>query len=146
MNLSNKQYSEMVNRNAPKSPIIKNTIVAFLIGGGICTLGQVINNILMHCFGDKEIAAPGTSIILVFIGALLTALRVYDDIAKAAGAGSLVPITGFANSVVSPSMEFKFEGIITGVCTKMFTIAGPVIVFSILGSVVYGIVLLFVKT
>lgn len=143
MNLSNKQYGELVKQKSPKSPLMKDVLLAFLVGGAICTIGQIIMNVLLHYFGTKEIAASGTSIILVFCGALLTALRVYDNLAKFAGAGSLVPITGFANAVVSPSMEFKSEGIITGICTKMFTIAGPVIVFSILGSIVYGLILFF---
>jgi stage V sporulation protein AC len=129
-----------VDRLAPKSPIIKDCIWAFVVGGLICVLGQLLLNGYQSLgLGEKE-AGLAVSISLVFLSALATGLNVYDDLAKHAGAGTLVPITGFANSVVSPAMEFKAEGIVTGMAAKMFVIAGPVIVFGTTASVVYGVI------
>jgi len=143
MNMSNKQYNDYVKNKSPKSPIWKDVLFAFLIGGAICTVGQVIYNVLLINFmPDMQSAASMTSVCMVFLGAFLTALRVYDNIAKYGGAGSLVPITGFANAMVSPSMEFKSEGIVTGMAAKMFNVAGPVIVFGTTASIIYGIILL----
>ena len=114
---------------------------AFLIGGAICCVGQAIKNGWLAAGLTEDIASTATSITLIFIGALLTGLGVYDRIAKVAGAGTLVPITGFANAVVAPALEFKSEGAVTGTAAKMFIIAGPVIVFGTVASVVYGIIL-----
>lgn len=140
--MSNQEYNKYVQKLSPNSKTWLNCLKAFAVGGLICTIGQV----LMNVYGgksiglSKEMAGTATSITLVFLSALLTGLSVYDDIAKHAGAGTLVPITGFANAVVSPAMEFKSEGWILGVGAKIFTIAGPVIAYGTLASVVYGIV------
>jgi stage V sporulation protein AC len=138
--MTNQEYSDYVDRLAPKSPIVKDCIWAFVVGGLICVLGQLLLGGYQSLgLGDKE-AGLAVSISLVFLSALATGLNVYDDLAKHAGAGTLVPITGFANSVVSPAMEFKAEGIVTGMAAKMFVIAGPVIVFGTTASVVYGVI------
>lgn len=142
MKMSEKQYGKYVKEKSPKSPLGRDMLFAFLIGGAICTVGQVISNILLEVMPNALDAASMTSVCMVFLGAFLTALRIYDNIAKYGGAGTLVPITGFANAMVSPAMEFKSEGIATGLCTKMFTIAGPVIVFGLIASYIYGICLL----
>lgn len=140
--MSNQEYNQYVQRLSPKSKTWCNCLKAFVVGGLICTLGQV----LMNVYGgqtiglSREDAGTATAITLVFLSALLTGLSLYDDIAKHAGAGTLVPITGFANAVVSPAMEFKSEGWIMGLGAKMFTIAGPVIVYGTLASVAYGLV------
>lgn len=141
MKMTNKEYSEYVKKKTPNSKLFPNMIKAFIVGGLICCIGQGITDGLTAWGLSEENAATATSIILVFVGALLTGVGVYDDIAKFAGAGTLVPITGFSNSVVSPALEFKSEGFITGTAAKMFVIAGPVIVFGIASSIVYGIVL-----
>lgn len=138
-----KQYSDMVNEKSPKSNIIKNCIWAFTIGGLFCVLGEAIIYLytkLNFTLGD---AKQLTSVTLVLISAVLTSLGWYQKLAKRAGAGTLVPITGFANAVVSPAIEFKSEGFITGVGAKMFIIAGPVIVYGVIASVIYGFVLYF---
>lgn len=138
--MTNQEYSDYVDRLAPKSPIVKDCVWAFVVGGLICVLGQLLLNGYQSLgLGEKE-AGLAVSISLVFLSALATGLNVYDDLAKHAGAGTLVPITGFANSVVSPAMEFKAEGIVTGMAAKMFVIAGPVIVFGTTASVVYGVI------
>ena len=142
MNMTDRQYCDYIKSRAPRSPILKNSVKAFVIGGLICCVGQLITGLLTKAGLQKQDASAACSVILVFLGALLTGLGVYDTIAKAAGAGTLVPITGFANSITAPAMEFKTEGFITGTAVKMFTIAGPVIVFGTLASVVYGILLL----
>lgn len=137
----NKQkYSKMVAKQTKKSPIVKDCIKAFLIGGAICTFGQVLTNIYMSLDMEKKDAQTLTSVTLVFLGVLLTALHLYEKIAKHGGAGTLIPITGFANSVSSPAIEFKSEGFILGVGAKMFTIAGPVIVYGTVASVIYGVI------
>ena len=140
--MSNPEYNKYVARLSPKSKTLRNCVWAFVVGGLICVLGQgLINFFSGKTVGlGKEEAATATCACLIFLSALLTGLSVYDDIAKHAGAGTLVPITGFANAVVSPAMEFKSEGYILGVGAKMFTIAGPVIVYGVLASVLYGIV------
>ena len=142
--MTNEEYKQYTERHAPRSPVGKNLLWAFLIGGLICCLGQFLINLYTALGLDEENAATAESISLVFLGALLTGLGVYDTIAKRAGAGTLVPITGFANSVVAPALEFKTEGFITGTAVKMFSIAGPVIVFGISASVVYGLILCLV--
>ena len=125
---------------SPKSPIVKDCRNAFLIGGLICTIGQVFINLYTKLGLEKQDASTAASMTLVVISAILTGLSLYDNIAKHAGAGTLVPITGFANSIAAPAVEFKTEGFILGVGAKMFTIAGPVIVYGVSASVVYGLI------
>ena len=139
--MTNKEYQKYVGSLQEKSPIWKDMFNAFWIGGLICVLGQLIQNGYKALDLDKDMAATATSATLVFISAVLTGLSVYDDIAKHAGAGTLVPITGFANSVVAPAIEFKAEGYVTGMAAKMFSIAGPVIVYGTVASVIYGLIL-----
>ena len=138
--MTEKEYGKLVADLAPKSPVLKDCFNAFWIGGLICTLGQLIMNGYMALGMEKEDAGTAMSMTLVAISALLTGLSLYDNIAKHAGAGTLVPITGFANSIAAPAIEFKTEGFILGVGAKMFTIAGPVIVYGISASVVYGLI------
>lgn len=140
MNMSKKEYNAYVQRLAPKSPIWKDLLNAFWTGGLICALGQLIQNGWAAAGLDKDAAGSATAISLIFLSAVLTALSVYNCIAKFAGAGTLVPITGFANSVVSPAMEYRSEGLVTGMAAKMFTIAGPVIVYGTVASVLYGVI------
>ncbi len=139
------QYQQLVARLSPKSEMGKGLLRAFVVGGLICMLGQLINDLVIHFWAlDKVAAATVTSIALVFIGAFLTGIGVYDKIGKYAGGGSIVPITGFSNSIVASAMEFKREGFVTGVGAKMFTIAGPVLVYGIGASVLVGIIHYFV--
>ena len=138
--MTEKQYQKMVADMSPKSPILKNCLKAFLVGGLICTIGQGILNLYTFLGLDKENSATATSMTLVALSALFTGLSLYDNLAKHAGAGTLVPITGFSNAVSSAAIEFKTEGFILGVGAKMFTIAGPVIVYGVSASVVYGLV------
>jgi stage V sporulation protein AC len=142
MNMTNEEYNDYIKKRQPKSPFGKDLLLSFLIGGGICCIGQGIMDIYKSFGLLQTDAATATSITMVFLGALLTGLGIYDSLAKHGGGGTLVPITGFANSVVSPALEFKAEGIITGMAAKIFTIAGPVIVFGISASVIYGLILL----
>ncbi len=139
--MTNEEYGKFISSNAPKSPLGRDMLLAFIIGGLICCVGQAIFSLWSLTGLDEEAAAGAESISMVFLGALLTGLGVYDNIAKYGGAGTLVPITGFANAVVSPALEFKAEGIITGLAAKIFTIAGPVIVFGNVAGVVYGLIL-----
>jgi len=141
MNMSPKEYNRYVARLARKSPLGKDLLNSFLIGGLICVIGQLILNGYTALELSEQDAAAATSVSLVFLSAVLTGLSVYDDLAKIAGAGTLVPITGFANAVVSPAIEFKAEGFVTGMAAKMFIIAGPVIVYGTVASVLYGIIL-----
>ena len=138
--MTEKEYGKLVQSLAPKSPMWKDCLWAFLVGGLICTIGQMIMNGYLKLGLDEETAGTAMSMTLVAISALLTGFSVYDDIAKHAGAGTLVPITGFANAVAAPAIEFKTEGFILGVGAKMFTIAGPVIVYGVSASVLYGII------
>ena len=138
--MTEKEYDKLVQSLAPKSPMWKDCFNAFWIGGLICTLGQLIMNGYLALNMEKMDASCATSMTLVALAALLTGLSVYDDIAKHAGAGTLVPITGFSNAVSAPAIEFKTEGFILGVGAKMFTIAGPVIVYGVSASVVYGLI------
>lgn len=138
--MTEKEYGKMVDRMAPKSPILKNCLKAFVVGGLICLLGQVIMELYQTWGVSKENSATGASMTLVALSALFTGLSLYDNLAKHAGAGTLVPITGFANAVSSAAIEFKTEGFILGVGAKMFTIAGPVIVYGVSASVVYGLI------
>ena len=141
MNMSPKEYNRYVARLAKKSPLGKDLLRSFLVGGLICVIGQLILNGFTALELSEQDAAAATSVSLVFLSAVLTGLSVYDDLAKIAGAGTLVPITGFANAVVSPAIEFKAEGFVTGMAAKMFIIAGPVIVYGTVASVLYGIIL-----
>ena len=140
MNMSRAEYSRMVDALAPKSKTGRNCLAAFLVGGLICTLGQVFMNLYMALDMSKDNASTAASITLILLSAILSGFAVYDDIAKFAGAGTLVPITGFANAIASPAVEFKTEGMILGTAAKMFTIAGPVIVYGVSASVVYGLI------
>lgn len=140
-----KQYRALVEQLSPKPKVIQNSLRAFWVGGTICAIGQFILNVLKNFGYSKDEAGMLTSILLIFAGALLTGLDVYDSIGKYAGAGSIVPISGFANSIVSPAIEYKKEGYVFGVGTKMFTIAGPVIVYGVLSSIVVGIVYYFLQ-
>lgn len=146
MEMSPKEYQQYVHQKAKKSPIVKDTVLAFLIGGLICVIGQAIQNGWSAAGLNQEDAGTATSCTLVFLSALLTGLNLYNKIARFGGAGTLVPITGFANAVVSPAIDFKSEGFITGMAARMFTVAGPVIVFGTAASVVYGIVLMVMQT
>lgn len=138
--MTEKQYGKLVQDMSPKSPMWKDCLNAFWIGGSICLLGQLIMNGYQALGLDETNAGTATSMTLVALSALLTGLSLYDNLAKHAGAGTLVPITGFANSIAAPAVEFKTEGFILGVGAKMFTIAGPVIVYGTVASVVYGII------
>ena len=139
--MTNETYNRLVRDSAPPSPMGKNMLWAFLVGGAICAAGQALSNLYRNWGLDKEQAGTAVSLTLIFLTALLTGLGVFDDLAKHAGAGTLVPITGFANAVVSPAVEFKTEGYITGTATKLFQVAGPVLVFGISAGVVYGLIL-----
>ena len=135
------EYQRFVSARAKKSPIVRDTALAFVIGGLICVLGQAIQAAWGAAGLGKEDAGTATSCTLVFLSALLTGLNLYNKLARFGGAGTLVPITGFANAVVSPAIDFRSEGFVTGMAAKMFLIAGPVIVFGTLASVIYGVVL-----
>lgn len=142
MDMSNRDYDKFVQARSEKSPIVKNCAFAFLIGGAICVLGQAIMDGYQALGLEKTDAGTATSITLVAISALLTGLNLYNKLGRFGGAGTLVPITGFANAVVSPAIDFKAEGFVTGMAAKMFTVAGPVIVFGVSASVIYGVILM----
>ena len=141
-----KQYSDYVDKKSPNSPIVKNCFNAFWVGGLICTIGQIIIDYCMYRGMDNTSASTVASIALIAISAILTGLNIFNRIGKFAGAGSLVPITGFANSIVSPAIEYKSEGYVMGVGGKMFTVAGPVLVFGISASIIVGLVFLIFNT
>ena len=141
MKLTNQDYGKLVSERAKPSPMGKNMVWAFLVGGGICTAGQGLMEFCLSRGMEREQAGAVGSITLIFIAAVLTGLGIFDKIAKRAGAGTLVPITGFANAMVSPALEFKSEGLVTGTAAKLFTVAGPVLVFGIGASVIYGLIL-----
>ncbi len=143
--MTNEEYDKLVKQRSGPSPMWKNMLWAFFVGGGICTFGQWLSTTYQGMGLDKEQAGTATSATLILITAVLTGLGIFDDIAKRAGAGTLVPITGFANAVVSPAVEFKTEGFVTGTATKLFQVAGPVLVFGISASVIYGLVLCLLK-
>ena len=143
---TNKEYQNYVDKKTPNSPILKNCFNSFWVGGLICTVGQFIMEICKYRGLDNEISSTIVSIILIFISAFLTGLNLFNKIGKFAGAGSLVPITGFANSIVSPAMEYKSEGYVMGVGAKMFTVAGPVLVYGISTSIIVGIVYMIFNT
>lgn len=136
-----KEYDALVRQLSPRSPIGKDTALAFVIGGAICTVGQLISAGWQSLGLTQADASAATSVTLVFLSVLATSLGLYHRLARYAGAGTLVPITGFANAVASPAIDFRAEGIITGTAVKMFTVAGPVIVFGTAASVVYGVIL-----
>lgn len=139
---TNKNYQEYVNQKSPNSPILKNCFNSFWVGGLICLIGQFIMEICKYNGLDKTSSGTIVSISLIFLSAFLTSLNIFNKIGKFAGAGTLVPITGFANSIVSPAMEYKSEGYVMGVGAKMFTVAGPVLVYGISTSVIVGLLYL----
>lgn len=143
--MTNEEYSNYVDSKAKKSPILKNFILAFIVGGIICVIGQIIYNISMHYGLDEKSSSTVTTIVLIFLGAFLTAINVYWRIGKFAGAGSAVPITGFSNSIVSPAIEFKLDGYILGLGANMFKVAGPVLVYGITTSVFVGFIYWLIK-
>lgn len=138
------EYSQYVKSVSPNSKIVTNVLKAFVVGGIICVIGQIFANYYKSRGLNSDAVSGLTSMTMIFIAALLTGLNVYDEIGRFAGAGSIVPITGFANSVVSPAMEFKAEGFILGMGAKMFIIAGPVIVFGIISSIIVGVIHYFI--
>lgn len=145
MSISKQQYNEMVKKASPNSKSFKDIPKAFLIGGAICCLGQALNDLLKGGGMDEKSAATWTSVCLVLISAVLTGLGYYEKIAKHGGAGTLVPITGFANAVVSPALEFKSEGFVLGLGAKIFVIAGPVILYGTAASALYGLIYYFMN-
>jgi len=135
------EYKKYVEQKSPNSPLLKNMLFAFLIGGAICVIGQGIGDFYERVLNmETETVRALVPITLIFLGALATGLNIYDDVAKFAGAGTLVPITGFANSIVAPAMEFKKEGYVLGLAAKMFVIAGPVLVYGIVTSIIGGLI------
>ena len=142
MEISKQEYQKFVQDRAKSSPIVKNCALAFVIGGGICVLGQAVMDGWTALGLEKTDAGTATSICLVFLSVLLTGLNLYNKLGRYGGAGTLVPITGFANAVASPAIDFKSEGLVTGMAAKMFTVAGPVIVFGVAASVAYGVILM----
>jgi len=145
MKLTKKEYAEMLGSQSPPSNLLLDMVWAFVVGGLICTIGQAISEFYKSRGLDQTAVSAATAITLVFLGGLLTALHLYDKIAKKAGAGTLVPITGFSNAIVSPAMEFKSEGFVLGLGAKLFAIAGPVLVYGISASVIYGLILFFIS-
>ena len=140
MQMTNEQYAKYVKKMSPNSALIKDMLNAFWIGGLICVIGQLVRGGLTALGLDELAVGAGTAVLMVLLGASFTGMDLYDDIAKVAGAGTVVPITGFANAIVSPAMEFRSEGLVTGLGAKMFTVAGPVLVYGISASVVYGLI------
>ena len=143
MTISKNEYQKMADKASPGTTFGKNMFFAFVVGGGICALGQALVNLYMQYNLELKDARAWVSIRLIALSALLTALKIYDNLAKYAGAGTLVPITGFANSIVAPAMEFKSEGYVIGMGGKMFVIAGPVLVYGIAASILYGLIIWF---
>ena len=141
MKITNQDYGKLIQERAQPSHTWKNMLWAFVVGGAICTAGQGLSNLYRSWGLSQDLAGTAVSVTLIFAAALLTGLGYFDNIAKRAGAGTLVPITGFANAMVSPALEFKSEGLVTGTAAKLFVVAGPVLVFGISASVIYGIVL-----
>ena len=145
MQLTAEEYKKMTKVIAPRSKVATNCLKAFAVGGAICTLGQVVANLAENAGVEPKTASLCGSLALIFLAVLLTGLNVFDKIAKHAGAGTIVPITGFANAIASPAVEFKSEGFVLGMGAKMFSVAGPVLVYGISASVVYGLVLWLVS-
>jgi len=146
INVTPEEYKQMTEKISPKPTLVKNTIMAFLVGGFICSIGQMIINFYVMYLGLAQASAQiaGTAT-LILVGALLTGLGVYDEVVKVGGAGAIVPVTGFANSMVSPALEFKREGYVFGVGGKLFTVAGPILVYGIVSSIIVGIVSVLLK-
>ncbi|SDZ15489.1 stage V sporulation protein AC [Proteiniborus ethanoligenes] len=144
-NINKKDYYEYVKKKMPKPNYLRNCIWAFIVGGLISDIGQLITSYFKSAGLDKKSVSAATAIVLVFIGSFLTGLGLYDRLGKKAGAGSIVPITGFANAIVSPAMEYKREGFVLGVASKMFIIAGPVLVYGYGSSIIIGIIYLLLK-
>ena len=142
MEMSKQEYQKYVKERAQSSPLVKDCLLAFAIGGGICVAGQLVMDGYIGLGLEKTDAGTATSITMVFLSVLLTGLNLYNKLARYGGAGTLVPITGFANAVASPAIDFKSEGLVTGMAAKMFTVAGPVIVFGVTASVIYGVILM----
>ncbi|MEG2428925.1 MAG: SpoVA/SpoVAEb family sporulation membrane protein [Oscillospiraceae bacterium] len=140
MNITNQEYSQMAKKASPNSKSFKNVSLAFIFGGAICVVGQILSELYRYFGSQQNENAILTSVSLIGLSALLTGLNVYDNIAKIGGAGTIIPITGFANAVVSPALEFKSEGLILGLGAKIFVIAGPVIVYGLLTGVFYGLI------
>lgn len=145
MDITPQEYQALVKSRAPKSPMARNTLLAFLTGGAICVLGQLLLSGFQRLGMEKTAASTAVSVSLVALSALATGLGLYARLARFAGAGTLVPITGFANAVVAPALDFKSEGIVTGTAVRMFTIAGPVLVFGVAASAVYGVFLMLLR-
>lgn len=145
MTINNREYQKYVQKKSPRSPLGKDLCWAFVVGGLICTIGQFFLDLYQSWGMERTDASGAVSITLILAAAILTGVGVFDNIARQAGAGTLVPITGFANAMVSPALEFRSEGLVTGTAVKLFTVAGPVLVFGISASVLYGIVLLLAK-
>ena len=143
--MSNEEFKEYVEAKAKKSPILKNIFLAFIVGGIICCIGQAITDLCMHNNIEEKIAKTISSISLIFIGAFLTSINLYSKLGKYAGAGSVVPITGFSNSIVAPAIEYKTEGYVLGLGANMFKVAGPVLVYGIFSSFIYGIIYYVIK-
>lgn len=147
MEYTKREYLDYLNKKSPDSKLFKDMLYAFVIGGIICVLGQAIYDVYNKVFqADEDTARIALSVTMIFLGAFLTGINLYGKIAKYAGAGTLVPITGFANAIVSPAMEFKKEGLVLGLASKMFVIAGPVLVYGITSSAVVGVVYFIIKT
>lgn len=144
--LERQEYQQYVKDNVPKSPMVRTLIASFIVGGLICCIGEGVGDIIKVIFKDmtEENVAIWTGSIMIFLGSLFTALGLYDKLGRFAGAGSIIPITGFANSVISPAMEYNREGVFFGVCAKMFVIAGPIIVFGVVASFLVGLIGYFV--
>lgn len=140
LNITKKEYSELSSKITPKPNALKNSIRAFWVGGLICAIGQVIVNLFKYAGLSQQDASSAATAVLIIIGAVLTGLGVYDTIGKYAGAGSIIPVTGFSNSIVSPAIEFKREGYVMGVGSKLFTVAGPVLVYGISTSIIVGLI------
>lgn len=141
--MTNKEYEQMVEKHTKNSPLWSDCLKAFLVGGLICIIGEALRHMYLGFDLGQKLATTSVSISLIFLAALLTALGVFEKIAKFAGAGTLVPITGFSNSVISPAMEYKTEGLVTGVGAKMFIVAGPVIVYGTIASIIAGLIYYF---
>lgn len=145
MKITAHEYQAMADKASPPSKVGRNIPLAFLVGGAICTLGQILLNVYKNAGLEPDTAGAATSVSLVFLSALLTGLHVYDNIAKLGGAGALVPITGFANAMVSPALEFKSEGLIVGLGGKLFSIAGAVICYGLSAGVLYGLIIFLLR-
>lgn len=145
MKMSDQEYQRYVQAKSAPSPVGKDCIWAFCTGGAICALGQLLSRLYRGWGASEQDAGTLVSVTLVFLASLFTGLGLFDDLARQAGAGTLVPITGFSNAMVSPALEFKSEGLITGTAVKLFTIAGPVLVYGISAGVLYGVILCLVQ-